>query len=94
MSNRERAKLVLLKLGSIVFLVLCLLSLSIWDSSLASRLSSAGAAIGTIGFYANLFRVRLEVAELFEPPYDFNGLGAVWLGALFIAGSVWLTLFP
>jgi hypothetical protein len=92
MTRRERIKLELIKTMSLAFVAWCLWSLVFHDLSVSSRLTYASGSLAFSVFYLNMLRVKSEVIELFEPPYNFKGLGMIWLGFVFSLMSTYYTL--
>jgi len=92
MDSRERLKIAALKLVSLCWIGLCLVSLVFHDTSLASKLNSAGGCTAGAFLYLNLFHVKSELMELFEPPYQYHGIGLIVISAAFTMASMWATV--
>lgn len=88
-SRKEKIKLAGAKLLCLAIVAFSLLALvfSDYGDSLASRFAFAGGALSAFAAYMNLFKVKSELVELFEPPYDFDGTGIAVLIVLFVLAS-------
>ena len=86
-SRKERVKLAVAKFSCLVLATYALYSIIFLQLDTSSKLHQAAGVLAALGFYINLFRVKSEVVEIFEPPYHFHGHGLGILCFCFMAAG-------
>jgi len=74
MDDREKCKILLLKILSVVWMAYMVLE-TIYAEKLSDQFLAAGGIMVGAYSYSNLYNVKSEVVELFEPPYPARGGG-------------------
>ena len=69
-SPKQKILLIILKLLTFLLIVFSLYTLGWSDESFDEKISSAGGVFTGIWVYSNLLRVKIEIQELFVPPFN------------------------
>ena len=91
MDDREKRKILLLKILFIVWTKYMVLE-AIYGDRLSSQFSSAAGMMSGAYFYSNLYSVQSEVVELFEPPYPARGGGFAIICTFSMIASIYYQL--
>ena len=83
MSKREKAKLIALKILSICWVAIMGFE-AIYGDKLSSQFYGVSGVMFGAYFYMNLFVIKSEVMELFEPPYPIQGYMLGYLASIFL----------
>jgi hypothetical protein len=73
--GRVKWKLIAAKAVSLLWVSGTLYELVFLSSKTSAKLIAASGCVAGIYVYTNLYQVRLEIRELFEPPYPCRGNG-------------------
>jgi hypothetical protein len=60
------------------------------DKDLGYKLSKTSGILQSVFCYINLMTVRIEVHELFEPPFHYKGAEFFWLAMIALVASFFL----
>ena len=91
MSGAEKWKVEVLKLLGLGIIAYSAFKLVFFDFDIGRRLfETSGMCLGAF-LYMNMFNVKSEVVELFQPPYKLTGLGLSLLGFVLCIASI---VFP
>ncbi|MDG2072094.1 MAG: hypothetical protein P8J55_10350 [Pseudomonadales bacterium] len=91
MDKREKRKILLLKILSVVWMAYMVWE-TIYAEKLSDQLSAAGGIMVGAYAYSNLYNVKPELMELFEPPYPTRGGGFVIICMLCFIAQIYYQL--
>ena len=91
MDDQEKRKILLLKILSLVWIAAAVLD-TVYAETLSYRFSSAGGILSGAYIYTNLYGIKSEVMELFEPPYPTKGNGLIIICTLCWVASIYYQL--
>lgn len=91
MDTKEKVKLLVLKFISLAWIFTAMLEM-IYEEDLSYKCAAATGLIPGVYLYFNLYFVKSEVMELFEPPYPTRGNGRVFIGTFFLITSIYYQL--
>ena len=91
-SKKERIKLLVAK-AVLAALMLSGFVILMSEPDLASDLFAISGILAATFGYINLYSVRSELIELFEPPYQYNGSEFLVAGLIFNLGGIYVQVF-
>ena len=92
MDVKEILKVRVLKWLCLAWVSYMLVLVTLVERDVSSEISAAGASMAGFYLYMNLFRVKSEVIELFEPPYPTVGNGLGFITFLCLVTSICLQI--